>query len=109
MGQLSIDGMEVGDSYVNMPSYGTVQWQLPAGADWTPERGDMFEVVTRYVVDDVGYPLKHNKQGVATEGIRQIISTTPVVPDKVTLTAIVSRQEQEDAWRAAHAPQAASA
>jgi hypothetical protein len=102
---MTIDGHEVGDSYVSLPSLGSVLYKVPPDIDWTPKRGDRFRIVAEYVIDDIGHPLKHNKQGVATEAMRQVISTTPVVPDEVTIAGVMTAEQVEAAWDAAHAGQ----
>jgi hypothetical protein len=110
--QLAIDGLEVSpQSTVNLPSAGTVQWKLAPGLEWTPARGDKFEVITRYSVEDVTYPLKHNKAGVAVGKVQEHIVTEVVQPGVAEIIAVVTREQAQEAWDAQHAgqPEAANA
>lgn len=107
--QMVIDGLEVDPwSTVHLPSIGVVPWKLRDGLVWTPARFDKFEVLTRYSVVDITYPLPTNTKGVATGKIHEHLVTKEMQPDIAEIVAVVTRQQQEDAWDAAHASQEAT-
>lgn len=108
MGQLNIDGHEVSDDYIDLPSVGKVEYELPIDQEWTPARGDRVLVLTEYVVEDVTYPLKHTSEGVASGKIKRVVRTRPIVTGRVTLKGVLTAQEIQAAWDAKHAGQKAS-
>jgi hypothetical protein len=101
MGQLSFEGREVAADLLSVPGFGAKEYELPPDFDAGSLRhGDRIRVLVEYTVEDVHYPLKVNKRGVAVDKLKQVVEVVPVVPETVQVEGVLRAADVEAAWLA---------
>jgi hypothetical protein len=105
-GQLTFEGREVSASKVKFESgLGETDFVPPEGSP-PPKQGDRLTYEVTFVVADVQHPEKHDKEGVAVDGLKRVAVLKPIWPG-LALKSFVSRDEIQATWDAAHAAQQA--
>jgi hypothetical protein len=106
-GQLSFEGREVTGDGISLPGIGNgLGYDLPPGEEAAPEHGDRVRVLVEYVIEDVRFPEKHNSEGVAVAPLKRLAVARTIVPETVTITGILRREQIQQAWERDHGAQA---
>ncbi len=99
VGQMTFGGREVSALKLDLPGMSVVDYTVPDGDEAQLRNGDRVRLTVEGVIDVVSGKEKHNADGVGIDSLKQIAHVRFIVPECVSLDAVLRRGDIEAQWK----------